>query len=246
MATEGPRSGGTFASDAGVGTVAWTSPGNAVASDDSRATAALTAVGTVQSHYLKCTNFGFSAIPDGATVDGIEVVVEASATSTSGTPQFLRVRLVKGGVISSSTALDNTNTVTTTDASYTSGGPTNLGGETWAATDIKSSGFGVAVSMRKTGIKTSTTVRIDHVTLKVYYTAGAATFTATATLTTGGAELTASGTVAAPVYTGSAALTTGGVELAASGTVTAPAGTLLPFVVNRHGNRMALLGGRQL
>lgn len=66
--------GDTAADDSAVGTITWASPSNALASDNAYATAA---VGT--SHYLKVTGFGFS-VPATATITGVEVKVERSAT----------------------------------------------------------------------------------------------------------------------------------------------------------------------
>ena len=60
--------------DATVGTQAWTNPGNAAVFGGSSATISTNA--SVTSHYLKCTNFGFSGlIPAGSTIDGIELIV---------------------------------------------------------------------------------------------------------------------------------------------------------------------------
>lgn len=69
-----PRTAGTLADDSAVGTITWTTPENADDSDDTYATAA---VGT--SHYLKATNYGFN-IPTSATITGVRVSVERSAT----------------------------------------------------------------------------------------------------------------------------------------------------------------------
>src|SRR4051812_31719459 len=97
MPTQGPRSPGTGAEDTSYGTITWSNPGNILASDNSRATAAL---GSTQlTHYLKASNFGFT-IPAGATILGILVEIERSATSSLALKDD-RVRLVKGGVIQS-------------------------------------------------------------------------------------------------------------------------------------------------
>jgi hypothetical protein len=76
--SNGPRNGGTFADDASIGTVTWTSPANAQYSDNIRASAILTTTYRV-SHYLKATNFGFN-IPGNATIQGIQVDVERSVS----------------------------------------------------------------------------------------------------------------------------------------------------------------------
>lgn len=74
----GADSPGTEASDGTVGTLAWSSPGNAAASDDSHATAAPAGAAEV-TEYLKVTNFGF-ALEATAQILGIEFVVERKET----------------------------------------------------------------------------------------------------------------------------------------------------------------------
>ena len=93
MASSGPNNSGTIANDASFGTLLWATPGNAAASDNSYAT--VTIPGGSQSNYLKATNYGFS-LP-AATVDGLLLSVEKSATDTNATDA--RVRVVKVGAI---------------------------------------------------------------------------------------------------------------------------------------------------
>lgn len=70
-----PKSPATLADDNAVGSAEWDTPANAGASDDVRTTAS---GGT--THYLKATNFGFS-IPAAATITGVRVTIERSASS---------------------------------------------------------------------------------------------------------------------------------------------------------------------
>lgn len=166
MASEGPNSGATFADDSGVGTVTWTDPGNAAASDDSRAVCSMgtSAVG----HYLKATNFGF-AIPAGATIDGIVVEIEKSWTNGQGGVLDNRVRIVKGGAIGSTDRSD-VNAWNSTDGYTTYGTSSDLWGETWTATDINASDFGVALSpLNNSGTKPAVG-EIDHIRITVHYT----------------------------------------------------------------------------
>jgi len=164
MATAGPNSGSTFADDAGVGTVAWTNPGNAAASDDSRAEATLT--GT-HSHYLKATGFGFS-IPAGATINGITVEIERHYTTIGVFDN--RIRLVRAGTIESTNktigAWPNG-----TDAYQTAGSSSDLWGSSWSSTDINDSGFGVAIAATGFGPGAGT-AKIDHIRITVNYTVG--------------------------------------------------------------------------
>ena len=59
-AASGPRSGGTFADDAGVGTEIFENPGNAASSNDVYAKSFVDSLHP-NTHYLKATNFGFFA-----------------------------------------------------------------------------------------------------------------------------------------------------------------------------------------
>ena len=77
-----PRAPATWTSTAGVGSIAWTDPTNAGASDNAYATA-----GAGTSVYLKGVAPGFS-IPTGATITGVKVDVERSAVSGSTPPSF--------------------------------------------------------------------------------------------------------------------------------------------------------------
>ncbi len=167
MTTAGPTAPGTLVSDSSVGAVAWTNPGNAAASDDSWATAVIGAAVT-PSEYLKVTNFGF-AIPSGATIDGITVTIERSATQANRVNDSA-VRIVKGGTIGSTDKGSATNWPTS-DGSANYGGAADLWGETWAYTDINNSGFGAAISASSTGSGTRT-ARIDLITITVTYTEG--------------------------------------------------------------------------
>jgi hypothetical protein len=94
--SSGAHNGSTFVNDTSVGSVNWTSPGNAQTSNDSWATASLS--GTSATYYLKATGFGFS-IPAGATINGIQVDVERNGAAT-GKIGDNSVRLIKGGTIS--------------------------------------------------------------------------------------------------------------------------------------------------
>ena len=168
MSTQGPLSAGTGANDSAFGTVAWSSPGNVTASDDSRATAVTTAGQTTQ--YLKATNFGFS-IPSGATINGIVVEFEVSATVGSGSRDE-RIRIIKGETIGSTDNRVLSPLYSTTDSYVTRGSSSDLWGESWTDSDINSSTFGVAIACKNIFIKLGTTIRIDHVRITVYYTAG--------------------------------------------------------------------------
>jgi hypothetical protein len=148
-----------------VGTVAWTNPGNAGASDNSYATCSLSI--SAQSHYLKATNFGFS-IPTEATIAGIVVEIERNGTSPPPPPGISdnRVRIVKGGTIGSTNKTDGN--WPSSDAYSTYGADDDLWGETWTPADINASTFGVAISAAGVAIG-GTSANIDHIRVTVYY-----------------------------------------------------------------------------
>ena len=126
----------------GVGTVAWSNPGNATASDTSYATAGNMSQG-VTSNYLKCTGFNFAAVPVGATISGITVYVTRKSNSTSATLRDKYVYLLKAGTISTAMNGLTTTNYTTSDVAEQHGGSTNLWGGLWTDTDVKASTFGV-------------------------------------------------------------------------------------------------------
>ena len=184
MASQGPLSGGTFADDATVGTVAWTNPSNAGASDDVYAVVVLTVAGSqLVSHYLKATNFGFS-IPTGATINGIVVEIERKTDNA-----FIKdnaVRIIKGGNIGTTDKSLVANW-SGTEAYFTYGSSSDLWGETWTADDINASTFGVGLSVIFNGGTTSTN-SVDHIRITVYYTAAVG----------GGTRISTTGRIATP------------------------------------------------
>lgn len=152
---------GTGADDAGVGTIAWSDPGNVTAEDGATVNAVL-ATGEI-THYLLATNFGFS-IPSGSTINGIVVSWRKQGAFSV---MDHRVRIIKGGVIGStdkasispwSSSLANTSYGT---------GTTDKWGETWTAADINAATFGAAIAATEPG--SGNTAAIDRVTIVVHY-----------------------------------------------------------------------------
>jgi hypothetical protein len=71
----------TFSDNSAVGTIAWSNPSNAGASDDTNATAVLSA-GAI-THYLKAVDLSTLALPALSTVVGVEVRIEKSTSAPS-------------------------------------------------------------------------------------------------------------------------------------------------------------------
>lgn len=195
MATE-TRSAGTHADDGAVGTLTWSNPGNAAASDNSYSTVSGGA-GAV-SHYHKSTNFGFTAIGDSDLLTELKLRIERKKSS-GGNVQDNRVRLIFGGVIQSTEYAVATN-YPSSDAyaeyTITTGLPT--------VAQLKNSGFGIAFSCKDTS-GFSFGVDLDHTEAVATYTPVVA-YTATAACTKGPATGSAACTFA-PKCTGSAAPT---------------------------------------
>jgi hypothetical protein len=161
----GPNSGSTTSNVVIAGSSgSWSNTGNAIASDNVRATFTLpNGVGNF-TDYIQITNFGFS-IPPAATIDGILVEIERSDPNVRTADN--RIRIVKNGVIGAQEKSSGAG-YANTDSYQTFGNSGDLWGETWTDADINSPNFGVAISARRT---TNGTIngRIDHVRITVYY-----------------------------------------------------------------------------
>jgi hypothetical protein len=164
VATDGPR-----ACTAGVniaGALAdWTNPANAVSSNNAYATQILAAA--TRGDYHCARSFGF-AIPTGATIDGISVLIEASLTGT--TAELVDVFLTKnaGAATVGNDAIAGSQALTATDTNYSYGGPTDVWGTTWTAAEINSNNFGVMT--QAAGAASGGTARIDFVSVTIDYT----------------------------------------------------------------------------
>lgn len=177
--TEFANASGDCVNTTGIGTVAWSSPGNAFSSNDSYATASVD--GTV-TNYIKCTNYGFS-IPSTNIIDGIVVTIERNATATNNNGATdAAVRVLKGGAIGATDR--STSTVWPTTAggvneNHASGCPstcstTDLWGDTWSPTDINGSNFGAAIAGTKgSGAGSAIGIRVDSISITVYHHASA-------------------------------------------------------------------------
>ena len=145
-----------------IGTINWSEPFKADISDDGYASAT---VDLTITYYLKATNFNFT-IPDGATIMGIEAIVEAKRTGVVGVT-FNSVKILKGYI--GSTEKSTGTALTTSDANYTYGSSTYLWGETWTPGNINNSNFGWVVSF--TNLGSQGIVSVDAMWIKVYYSA---------------------------------------------------------------------------
>ena len=106
------------------------------------------------------------ALPTGASIKGIEVRLDARADSTSGSPRMCVQLSWNGG--SSWTSAKTTSTLTTSEATYLLGGPTNIWGRTWNASNLANAAFRVRVV--NVASSTSRDFSLDWIAVKVHYT----------------------------------------------------------------------------
>lgn len=167
-ASAGPNSPSSVVDDSSYGTIAWSNPSYAQASDDQWAQAPNNS-SPAATHYLKATDFGFS-IPSGATIDGILLQIERHKGNLD--VKDARVRLVKGGVVQSAEdKADTVNSWPTSDTYKSYGGSSDLWSNTWSPSDINSSGFGAVLSAGIAGsLLSSPQAFVDHMCITVYYT----------------------------------------------------------------------------
>jgi hypothetical protein len=165
------KDGGTFANVTNGTGYDWINPTGAQTADDSSwATTTITNSNST-SDYLQATNFGYN-IPTEATITGIKVDIErhdSTGGSTTSSIRDSRVRLVKAGVVQP--AQDKALTSTdwpNSDAIQSYGGDGDLWTNTWAASEINNSGFGVALSVTRTS-GGDNIASVDHIRMTVYY-----------------------------------------------------------------------------
>jgi hypothetical protein len=157
------RAAPAFAADTGLNsptactsaTGNWSGPENATASDD------LHSKTNATNKVLVCA-FSLPSIPASGIIAGIEVDVEGSS---SGAREVVVELSWDGGT--SYTTSNHITTFTATEATLTLGGAANTWGRTWAVGDFTSANFRV----RLTTNNGNGTISLDHVQVKVYYTA---------------------------------------------------------------------------
>lgn len=169
MADTGWKSPGTVANDASVGTVAWINMDNVKVSDNNRAYANPLNTDDV-SHYLKATNFDFS-VPDGALINGILVEIEKTSENSNEGIRDYSIKIVKSdGSLGTVNKKKNDSWPTMFDEVISQyGASVDLWDESWSASDLNNSNFGVVISAYNNNDPDSYAY-IDHIKIKVYYT----------------------------------------------------------------------------
>jgi hypothetical protein len=165
--TSGPRNAGTGANLTGVGSTAWSNPGNITTAGTPYATVAPAQQGT--SNYLFASNYGFS-IPSNATINGIQLTISRSSTQSLGTGnRDNHVKLVKNNTIEATNkAAAGVYPTSLTNQSY--GNATDLWGSTWTPADINNTNFGAVLSVFNTRSLAAATATVDFMQITVTYT----------------------------------------------------------------------------
>lgn len=156
----------------------WANNANAWDSDADYATSAanISSDGISTSGNVGATFSEFSAIPSGATINGIEVSVSCQGDGDD----YITVEVYKPGTGYLATTVNIT--PGTSQAIRTAGGATSLWGTTWDLEDnIQQSSFGVRLTYHNTS--KSNMAYVYYVQLTVYYTEAATTKTVTDTIT---------------------------------------------------------------
>ncbi|MBU1022941.1 LamG domain-containing protein, partial [bacterium] len=159
---------GTMADDDTVGTQTWSNVDNAKIDDGNYASVSVS-MGTLHSHYLKATNFGFS-IPEGVTINGILMEVKRYGQGND-LPDDEEVKIVKsdGSVGSENKAIggDWNNGGNEVYISY--GGAEDLWSESWSDADINNANFGTVMSAQS-GSTLASIAWVNHIRINVTYT----------------------------------------------------------------------------
>jgi hypothetical protein len=163
-AAVGPNDAGTGEDVTGVGTIAWTNPGNITTAGTPYAYAFLNS--GESTHYLRGTGYGF-ALPSGSTINGI--TVQINRASYIQTARDSIVRLVKAGAVAGDNkALTGTDWPFNSFGTQAYGGASDLWGTTWTADDINNANFGVVLSA--TNPNTFSLIAIDYLRITIDYT----------------------------------------------------------------------------
>lgn len=113
-------------------------------------------------------NYGFS-LPSGATVNGVEVRLDARVDSQVGSPMMCVQLSWDGGTTWTTTK--STSTLSTTETSFILGGTADTWGRSWSSTNFSNTNFRVRVI--NVASNTSRDFSLDWVGVKVHYSGGA-------------------------------------------------------------------------
>jgi hypothetical protein len=171
MATTGPRTASAAVSvaDSPWNNNSWVNPSGVYGTGTASVTAATYDAGD-RTYSLKLSGFDFSVIPDGSTIDGVQVTVNgsyANAVVSIDLVQLLSATFFRTGTNLGTPA----QALTTTFANYIFGGSTSNWGLSLTSDWIKNSNFGVVLGCLAGGSGNSNNdVFLDYVLMEVWYT----------------------------------------------------------------------------
>ncbi len=123
--------------------------------------------GSAESDYLRATNFDFSSIPSGATIEGITVEIDKYAEVTDSIKDF-SIQLRNSTGPKGANRPDPSFWDDSDSGTYTVyGGSNDKWSESWTVAEIDNIDFGVDIVADTT---TSSLAYIDHIVIKVNYT----------------------------------------------------------------------------
>ena len=126
----------------------WVNPTNAATLNSVYATTANLFSGRY-SNYLAVTNFDFSAIPDGANIDGIQVEVNKKVSSQWYCDKSVKLIDATGAIAGDDRATADLWSTVDTYSYY--GGAADKWGLTPSSADVKDSNWGVGIAVTHTG-----------------------------------------------------------------------------------------------
>ena len=130
-----------------------------------------------QTRVLKATGFGFSAIPDNSTIQGVIVRVNSWYRSGQGSGSMDLLQLLDTSKAKVGTNQCATPVALSTDDTtiITKGSSGDLWGNALTAAWVKNANFGVAIGILATAANAD--VDVDYVTIEIYYTPPAVSVT---------------------------------------------------------------------
>jgi hypothetical protein len=174
MADTGWVDPGTMGENSSVGSYGWTSLNNA------KALGGGTAESEIEDaregcYYIVATNYDFSSIPAGSTINGIEARCRCSESGSGSDIIFNEWKMYVAGSLSAYSGLGGLHDdITNVLFDYDIGGALNdWGFSAVALSDVQHSGFGHAVELLDDGAGSGDIAYVDHMPMKIHYTAPA-------------------------------------------------------------------------
>lgn len=168
MATLGPQICRTGTNVMGVGTIAWANPDRITGQDSLYASANFSSV--QQTNYLEASNFDFSSIPAGSTINGIVVTINRfqSGTYSAITDKVISL-ILEGSLIGTGKVPPGGSWSPIMPTPVSFGGSSDLWGTSVTLANIQDSTFGVVLSINGAGGLTNVGF-VDYISMTITYT----------------------------------------------------------------------------